>query len=516
MDWAEKYRPKHLADLVGNKDSIRQMIEWAQKWTVKSDPLLVYGKPGIGKTSSAYALAVDMGWEVIELNASDQRTKAIIERVIGSSASTGSLTGSGRKLIILDEADNLQGNSDRGGARAIVEVIKKASHPIIIIANDLYGLDPAIRSLCEKVLFKASQARSIAPRLKEICINEGVSCDVSAITDISERSSGDIRAAVTMLYAVTIGKSQLTEEGLATSKKDTRSTIFDLVAATIFKKSPRSLLDLSYEVDETPDTIIQWIESNITLLKDQTAISSAYQALSRSDEYLGRTFKTQYYTLWRYATALMLLGVQSSVGSFGGYAKIMPPNRWKRMSSGKHQKTSREQLLDKLGSAMHMASYTIRSGYLPSISLLAEIDPLRYAEEFSLDADQLDLLIQDSDLSQKIIKQMNEKRKTAERESKVRQKAEKGTAKRGKKCTSGSERNSSSPTSSQLKTENGSDESAIIGNTTDSREPDPQIPSSPSEIPQNGSGEQTEKKSEKKGDPSKKQSGQSSLLNFGG
>ena len=351
MDWAEKYRPKHLADLVGNKESIRQMIQWAQKWTIRSEPLLIYGKPGVGKTSSAIALAYDMGWEAIELNASDQRTKAVIERVAGTSASTGSLTGAGRKLVILDEADNLQGNSDRGGARAIVEVIKKASQPIIIIANDLYGLDPAIRNLCEKILFKASQARTITPRLREICINEGISCDISAITDISERSGGDIRSAVTMLYAVTIGKSELTDKGLSTSKKDTRSTIFDLVSATISNKSTRSLLDLSFEVDETPDTTIQWIESNLGMLKDPAAISSAYQALSRSDEYLGRTFKTQYYTLWRYATAMMLLGVRSNASSHGGFTKIMPPDRWKRMSTGKRLKTARQQLLERLGSA---------------------------------------------------------------------------------------------------------------------------------------------------------------------
>ena len=44
------------------------------------------GKPGIGKTTSAYALARDMGWDVIELNASDQRTAAVIDRIAGPGA----------------------------------------------------------------------------------------------------------------------------------------------------------------------------------------------------------------------------------------------------------------------------------------------------------------------------------------------------------------------------------------------------------------------------------------------
>ena len=81
MDWAEKYRPQHLDEILGNAAAVKQMALWAQTWTSDSAPLLLIGKPGIGKTSAALALARDMNWEVLELNASDARTKAVIERI---------------------------------------------------------------------------------------------------------------------------------------------------------------------------------------------------------------------------------------------------------------------------------------------------------------------------------------------------------------------------------------------------------------------------------------------------
>ena len=205
MDWAEKYRPAHLADIVGNATAVRQIADWAKNWTKKSRPLLLYGKPGIGKTSSAWALATDMGWEVIELNASDQRTAAVIERIAGAGSTTASLTGASHKLIVLDEADNLQGTSDRGGAKAIVDCINQAQQPMILIANDLYGLSPEIRSRCDPVQFKAVQARSIVPRLKYLCSAEKVTCSETALRVIAESAEGDIRSAVNMLYASAIG-----------------------------------------------------------------------------------------------------------------------------------------------------------------------------------------------------------------------------------------------------------------------------------------------------------------------
>ena len=230
MDWAERYRPEHLADILGNNAAVRQMTDWARNWTVDSRPLLLTGKPGIGKTSAAHALARDMNWEVLELNASDARTKTIIERVAGNSATTTSLFGAERKLIILDEADNLEGNADRGGARAITEILKDARQPVILIANDAYGVSDSIRKLCDPIPFRAITTSTLEKRMREICSAEQITCGSDALSAIAESAAGDLRSAVNMLFASATGKSVIASDDINTSQKDERASIFDLVA----------------------------------------------------------------------------------------------------------------------------------------------------------------------------------------------------------------------------------------------------------------------------------------------
>ena len=427
MEWAEKYRPEHLADIVGNTTAIHQMADWAKTWTSRSKPLLLYGKPGIGKTSSAYALARDMNWDVIELNASDQRTAAVIERIAGAGSTTASLTGSARKLIVMDEADNLQGTADRGGAKAIIECIKNSRQPIVLIANDLYGLAPELRVRCEPVQFRALPARSIAPRLKYICANEKVACSEAAIHEIAESAGGDIRAAVNMLYAAAIGRESLAQDQVHTSQKDERVSIFSLVSAVFSKTSDEDLMKLSWDVDDTPDNIEQWVEGNVHVIADPLAMDQAYRALARADEYIGYTYRRQYHTLWRYATALMLLGVADAAGGKGIHTRIMPPERWQKMSTAKKQKAIRYTVLSRLAAAMQLPQTTLREKYLGTIALLVEHDPETFTRELMLDADGLNFFLNDRARSQEIVKAVTK----TEREKELEQK------KKGKKPKAG-------------------------------------------------------------------------------
>ena len=219
LKWTEKYRPRTLSQVRGNDKAIGTMRKWATAWEqgapIKKGLILV-GKSGTGKTSAAHALANDFNWGVIELNASDARNAGIIRNIVfvGSMNETFTATGEfipahagGRKLIILDEADNLfermlrrepqeKDVSDRGGKAAIIEVLKKTQQPIILIANDLYELTRdsgmVFKQLSEVVKFTKIRQPTISMFLRHICDNEGIKINSDALAELSKRAGGDL------------------------------------------------------------------------------------------------------------------------------------------------------------------------------------------------------------------------------------------------------------------------------------------------------------------------------------
>ena len=421
MDWAEKYRPKHLDEILGNAAAVKQMALWAQTWTPDSAPLLLTGKPGIGKTSAALALARDMDWEVLELNASDARTKAVIERIAGNSATTASLFGASRKMIIIDEADNLEGNADRGGARAIADLLKTAKQPVLLIANDAYGVSDSIRRICESVPFRAISSSTLAKRMKEICALEQISCGEDAVQEIAGSAAGDMRSAVNMLFGSAAGRTELSADGVSTAQKDERATIFDLVAAVASGTSDDRLMKLSRECEEKPDYVVQWVEEAVSQIPDRARRIRAYRRVSRADVYLGRTMTRQYYTLWRYATSLMTVGVAAEEESSGYRPRVMPPSRWKRMATAKKQKTVRRTLSAALAEGYSIPDSQIQSEYIDLLSRVAEANPEEFCERHNLDADQMTVLLHDKARAAAAFKAVQKAAK--EREMKVKKTA---------------------------------------------------------------------------------------------
>ena len=253
-DWTEKYRPQSLRDVVGNPSSAAAMKQWAEAWQKgipKYRALVLSGTPGIGKTSSAIALAQEMGWSVVEMNASDQRTGGEIENIAirASKFNTFSDDGSFQstrdgdmKLIILDEADSLYGVHDRGAMPAIIDLVRNARQPVILICNDYYELtrkSSAIKTETMQVVFRKPQQRSIETVLKKIAAKERVVIAEEAIQKIAENSDGDLRAAIRDLQSLALGKEMVTAEMAEhLSARESRSDMYQFLGALFHQRQP--------------------------------------------------------------------------------------------------------------------------------------------------------------------------------------------------------------------------------------------------------------------------------------
>jgi replication factor C large subunit len=121
----------------------------------------------------------------------------------------------------------------------------------------------------------------------------------------------------------------------------------------------------------------------------------------------------------------MVLGVSDAAGGVGIHARISPPERWRKMGSLRKQRAVRSSLLGKVAEGLHMSQLVLRDSYLTPVSLLGERDPGAFVREFSLDADELNMLIHDKARAQKVIREELEREKAREKEREEEEKEKK-------------------------------------------------------------------------------------------
>ena len=361
-DWTEKYRPSTLSEVRGNDKARDALEEWAETWEDHGEAVVVYGSPGVGKTSAAHALAEDKGWPVLEMNASDARTKDEIERFAGRAASNSTL-GGGRQLIVLDEADNLHQHKDRGGAAAMTRLVKNATQPIVLIANDYYEMSRGLRNATREIEFRDVSARSIVPVLRDICRQEGVEFDEAVLKRIAEANRGDLRGAIKDLQSrVTDGR--VAAEG-SEGERDRTADIFEFLDAVLKEESAEEAIQTAYNTDETPDNLLQWIEDKVPKVYADGELADAYEHLANADVWLGRVRATQNYSYWRYATDNVAAGVAAARRSDRG--------GWTRYGGAPYRSardSTRDYVAERLAERAGVSTATARREIMPYLSAM--------------------------------------------------------------------------------------------------------------------------------------------------
>lgn len=407
VKWTEKYRPDTLKQVLGNGKAIEDLRAWAASWergTPITGAVILYGPAGTGKTSAALALAREFDWDCIEMNASDARTAGMISKIAGPASRSMTFSGKPR-LVILDEADNLHGTADRGGAAAMLRLVRETSQPVLLIANEYYEIEKPLRDAAKGIQFRSVRSTTIAQALREICRAEGVDCDPDALMMIAERAGGDMRSGVNDLQAAAQGQAALKLEDVATAERDVKSSIFKVLEVIFKGSSAQEALQASYALDESPEDLINWVDENLPLAYGGEDLWRGYEQLARADVFLGRVRIRQNYGLWRYAGYLMTGGVQSAkAAARHGYVAFRPPSRWRRMGQTKKARNIRDSAAKKIGRHCHVSAAFARAELMGFVGLLLA-DRKRaatLAADLALDAEEIALLLGSAPTTKKV------------------------------------------------------------------------------------------------------------------
>ena len=377
--WTLKHKPRTLKDVIGNKQAIQTLIEWVKAWNKaapKKKAAFLYGPPGIGKTVTVEALAHDLDMELVEKNASDYRTEDAVKRFAGIASQYATLFGK-KRLILFDELDGITGTQDRGGVKALTEIIKTTRCPIVLIANNAY--DPRftnLRRYCMLIQFKKPPVSEVVKLLKKICLREGIAAEEAALRFIAQRSGGDVRSAINDLQALAQGKTRLTYDDVSwLAYRDRQENIFTVLKMIFYARSCTSAKQAVDMAEVDPDMLFEWIYENAPQhLTHPQDLARAMDALSMADVYRGRIRKTGNWKFMRYFLDFMTAGVamarQKSRPS--GWTPFRFPKRIQELSRTKGKRRLELAIGTKIKRRFHMSAYRASKEVLPYIKIIFE------------------------------------------------------------------------------------------------------------------------------------------------
>lgn len=261
--WTVKYAPTNVLQLCGNKGQIQKLKTWLSNWFENSRrdfkvsgadnaglfrAALISGPPGIGKTTAAHLVAQELGFDVLEKNASDVRSKSLLNSELKSVLNNTSVVGffkdkdsddknKRRFCLIMDEVDGMS-SGDHGGAGALSAFCRITRMPMILICNDKSL--PKMRTF-DKVTYNLPFRRptevEMRARLLTIAHREKLKLEPAVIGNLAEATGSDIRQIINLMLTVLKTQKTIGHEnarGIADSwKKHVALKPFDIAASLL-------------------------------------------------------------------------------------------------------------------------------------------------------------------------------------------------------------------------------------------------------------------------------------------
>jgi replication factor C large subunit len=298
--WSEKYRPQIISDMIGNEEPRAAILEWFAKWKKGTKPLLLVGPPGIGKTTIAYLVAKQFGYDMIGLNASDVRSKSRINEIL--TPVLGNVSVLGIPMIFVDEVDGIHGRGDYGGAAALVDILKEPTVPIILAANnDSLDKMKNIKKAVKTISFKKIPPRLLRVYLENILKKEGTKLSPGSLIKVIDKSRGDIRSMINLTQSFVTGFNPQTETSFESINVE------DGVNAFFKANSIEEARSVLYSIQIDPrQKINAFYSSIITSELDNSTLAKYLEIISDADMLYGKIMKTQNWRLLRYLNDILV------------------------------------------------------------------------------------------------------------------------------------------------------------------------------------------------------------------
>lgn len=394
MMWSDIYRPQKVEQMIGNEDARLAVMKWLSKWINGSRPLLLVGPSGVGKTTLVNVLAQELGYDLIEMNASDTRNREDLERVIIPIFNNTSVFGR-TMLLFLDEVDGISGREDAGGIESLVKMMKEPTIPVIMAANS--EDNPKIKQLakvCKVIKFNPVPPRELAMFLDYVLKDHNIDLGTEEKILIVRSSRGDIRSLLNNVQGKVAGYNVMREDIF---EIDIASAINGYFSSNSLREAKEFLsrADATYRDprfgmssdERRKDKMNALFSSIVSSRISYDSMAALLDVLSKVDIIIGRIGRNRQWNLLKYLDNIIAYGLFENSRNRGikynQYSFI-----WPVMAPIFSRGQSLRNLLSGLAEKAHTSKSVFGTLYLPYLTQIMvhnKVDPKGFVGFLNLD-----------------------------------------------------------------------------------------------------------------------------------